>query len=79
MTATLIPTLFIIGIAIIGLSFNILFRKKPFPETHVGHNKEMRKRGIMCVKSMDAQEQKKGWAQQKGKYAKLKLDTENQQ
>ena len=24
-----------------------------FPETHVGHNKEMRKRGIKCAQSTD--------------------------
>ncbi len=79
MLATLILTLAIVGLAVIGLCFNILFRKKSFPETHVGHNKEMKKRGIMCVKSMDALEQKKAWAEKNGKYSNLKLDTGNKE
>ena len=43
MLATLALTAVVIGIALIGLCFNLIFRKKPFPETHVGHNKEMKK------------------------------------
>ena len=49
MFATLMLTLAIVGIALIGLCFNLIFRKKPFPETHVGHNKEMKKRGITVL------------------------------
>ncbi len=74
MFATLMLTLAIVGIALIGLAFNLIFRKKPFPETHVGHNKEMKKRGIMCVKAMDALEQKKAWEKENGKFANLKID-----
>jgi hypothetical protein len=34
-----------------GLSLNILIRKNgKFPVTAIGRNKEMRKRGITCVK-----------------------------
>lgn len=37
--------------SMIGLAFNILFRKNGrFPSYEVGHNKEMRKLGITCVK-----------------------------
>ena len=49
----------ILGIGILGMAFNMVFRKKRFPETHVGHNKEMSKRGIVCAKTMDRQEQAK--------------------
>ena len=79
MFATLILTLVIVGIALIGLCFNLIFRKKPFPETHVGHNKEMKKRGIMCVKAMDALEQKNAWEKENGKFANLKVDNNLQQ
>ena len=79
MFATLMLTLAIVGIALIGLCFNLIFRKKPFPETHVGHNKEMKKRGIMCVKAMDALEQKKAWEKENGKFVNLKVDNNLQQ
>lgn len=41
----------LIALVVIGLGFNIFFRKKKFPETEVGHNKEMRKRGIQCART----------------------------
>lgn len=74
MMTTLILTLAILGVALLGLCFNVVFRKKPFPETHVGHNKEMKKRGIMCVKAMDALEQKKAWEKENKKFTNLQLD-----
>ena len=41
----------LIAIAVVGLAINILLKKKgKFPETSVGHNPEMRKRGITCAK-----------------------------
>lgn len=46
-----ILSLVFIGIALLGLGINIFFRKKPFPETSVGHNKEMRRRKIFCIKT----------------------------
>jgi len=49
----------VMGIGILGMAFNIVFRKSKFPETHVGHNREMRKRGIVCAKTMDRMERKK--------------------
>lgn len=61
----------LIGIAFIGLAFNILFRKKSFPDTHVGHNKEMKKRGIVCAKTMDRMEQKK--AKEALQFKKLRI------
>jgi hypothetical protein len=40
----------LLALALAGLGLNILFRKNgKFPETHVGHNREMRKRGVSCA------------------------------
>lgn len=40
-----------IGLAIFLMCFNIIFRKNgQFPDSEIGHNKEMRKRGIVCAK-----------------------------
>ena len=44
----------LLGLAFIGLAFNIIFRKKPFPDTHI-----MRKLGIVCAQTLDKIEQKK--------------------
>jgi hypothetical protein len=41
----------LLGLAIMALSFRILFVKKGgFPETSIGRNKEMQKLGITCAK-----------------------------
>ena len=46
----LLLTIGIVALAVFLLSFNIIFRKNgKFPETHIGKNKEMRKRGISCA------------------------------
>lgn len=79
MTTTILLTLAIIGIAFIGLAFNLIFRKKDFPETHISHNKEMKKRGIICVKAMDAIEQKKVWKKSTNKYSNLQIIKEENQ
>jgi len=40
----------IVAVAVFLLSFNIIFRKNgKFPDTHIGRNKEMKKRGILCA------------------------------
>ncbi|SDC29078.1 hypothetical protein [Williamwhitmania taraxaci] len=41
----------LMAFVVIGLGFNIFFLKKKFPETEVGHNKDMRKRGIKCART----------------------------
>jgi hypothetical protein len=42
----------LIGIALLGIGVQIFFsKKKSFPETHVGHNKNMRKNKIYCIKT----------------------------
>ena len=32
------------------MCFNIIFRKKPFPDGEIEHNNEPRKRGIICAR-----------------------------
>jgi len=44
----------VLALGILGMCFNILFRKKEFPKYDVGSNEEMRKRGIRCYKDEDA-------------------------
>ena len=44
----------LVGLSLAGLAITILIKPKgQFPETHVGHNREMRKRGITCARSTD--------------------------
>ena len=46
----LLITTILIAISFLALGFNIFFRRKKFPATSVGKNKEMAKRNIYCVK-----------------------------
>lgn len=70
---TILAALILIGIAVIGLAIRIIIIKGGrFPETHVGHNKEMRKRGIFCAKAFDKMEQKK--AKSPVDYTTLKIE-----
>lgn len=59
MGATLIAAAVVLGIGVFGMCFNIIFRKKDFPDYDVGSNEEMRKRGIRCFKDVDAELQGK--------------------
>ncbi len=44
----------IILLSVAGLGIKILIQKNGrFPQTHVGRNKEMAKRGISCAQSID--------------------------
>ena len=54
MGATFIVALAVLGLGVLGLCFNILFRGKDFPHYDVGSNEEMRRRGIRCFKDEDA-------------------------
>lgn len=55
MAATIfISVLAVVALCVIGLGFNIFFRKKDFPHYDVGSNEEMRNRGIRCYKDEDA-------------------------
>jgi len=47
----LLVSVVVVGIALVLLAVNILFKKDgKFPETEIGHNKAMKDRGITCVK-----------------------------
>lgn len=58
------PTFIITGIgvliAFLLLALKVIFVKGgKFPNTHIAGNKEMKKRGIGCAKSMDRESQQK--------------------
>ena len=57
MGTTLLAAVAILGLGVLGLSFNIIFRKKEFPQFDVGSNEEMRRLGIRCFKDVDAEQQ----------------------
>lgn len=65
---------FLVGIAVLLLGINIFFRKKPFPDTHISHNKELKKLNIVCAKTMDRMEQKK--EREKLKFKNLRIIVE---
>ena len=45
--------LVVVALAVFGLCFNIIFRKDGrFPEYDVGSNREMKKRGIKCIREV---------------------------
>jgi hypothetical protein len=50
MLAYLMLVLAVVVVSFIFLGFNIFFRKKSFPETEIGRNKQMRKLGLTCPK-----------------------------
>jgi len=50
----------LVSTAILALSIRIVLVKDgKFPETHISRNPEMKKKGILCVKTMDRMEQAK--------------------
>ena len=58
-----LAALIIVAFGVFIMCFNIIFRKKDFPNSDVCTNEEMRKRGIRCFKEIDAelhQPKKKG-------------------
>lgn len=49
----IISSIFLL-IALAGLGIKIILKPKgQFPDTHISHNKEMRKRGIKCAQQTD--------------------------
>lgn len=49
-----LAALLLVGICVLGMCFNILFRKNgEFPEYEVSKNREMRKLGIRCMHEQD--------------------------
>jgi hypothetical protein len=62
----------LLAIAVLGLAVQVIFKKDHrFPDTHVGHNKNMKKLGITCATSMDKIEQSK--AKKELKFKSLSL------
>ncbi|MBO7194376.1 MAG: hypothetical protein J6V23_07480 [Bacteroidaceae bacterium] len=60
MFKTLLYTLLIIAICVALLAVKVIIKKNGrFPNTHVGGNKAMRKRGIKCVQSQDRDARRK--------------------
>jgi len=50
----LIISAVLIALAMLGLGISMLVRRDGrFPNTHISHNKEMRKRGITCAQHSD--------------------------
>ncbi|MBM3420495.1 MAG: hypothetical protein FJY11_05100 [Bacteroidetes bacterium] len=50
----LIISAILIAFALAGLGIRLLLEPSgKFPDTHVGHNKEMKKLGIGCAKNID--------------------------
>lgn len=78
MLYTFLAVLVLVAVAFLALGINILFFKKPFPETEISRNKEMHKRGIRCAKS---EEMRKFRASQKQKMSlqQVSLDIERLQ
>lgn len=51
---TVLAAIIILGIGVIGMCFNIIFRKNgKFPETEISRNENMRKMGIKCMREQD--------------------------
>ncbi|MBP5515114.1 MAG: hypothetical protein J6Y04_10155 [Bacteroidaceae bacterium] len=48
----------ILAVCMLLLTVNIWLRGGEFRSQHIGQSKEMRRRGIHCVQSMDAMERK---------------------
>jgi hypothetical protein len=64
-------SLLLVGLAVFLLSFNVIFRKNgKFPETEIGGNKELRKKGLMCAKS----EERILWSKKNRGSMKVKYD-----
>jgi len=58
----------LVSTAILALSIRIVLVKDgKFPETHISRNPEMKKKGILCVKTMDRMEQAKAEIQNRYK------------
>lgn len=58
----LLASVVLIGLVFILMSIKILIKKNgKFPNTHIGANKEMTKRGIVCATTFDKMEQKQSF------------------
>lgn len=55
MLKTLLAAILLVGAGVFAMCFNIVFRKKEFPNSDVGSNENMRRMGIRCMKEIDAE------------------------
>ena len=72
MFKTLLAAIILVGAGVFAMCFNIVFRKKEFPNSDVGSNENMRRMGIRCMKEVDAEifdGRKKGGAVCTGTYS----------
>ena len=59
MLKTFLAALVVIGLAVFGMCFNIIFRKDgKFPEYEVGSNAKMREKGIKCMHEEEMEERR---------------------
>jgi len=58
MLKLMLIVLAIVAVSMLLLTVNIWLRGGEFRSQHIGQSKEMRRRGIHCVQSMDAMERK---------------------
>lgn len=66
-----LASLVLVGLCVVGLCFNIIFRKNgQFPQTEIENNDEMKKLGIKCAK----QEEIDLWRKMKGEEVKCEGD-----
>jgi hypothetical protein len=64
-------SIILVGLCVFLLSFNIIFRKNgKFPNSEIGGNKELRKKGLMCAKG----EEKILWKKKKSGSLNVKYD-----
>ena len=51
---TVLAAIILLGLGVLGMCFNIIFRKNgKFPETEISRNENMRKMGIECMREQD--------------------------
>lgn len=61
----------LVGLAVLGLSVQVIFKKShKFPDFHIGRNKNMKKLGIGCATSFDKQEQATAWEEESARKKK---------
>ena len=64
MIMVLLLSIVVVALCLFGMCFNIIFRKDgQFPDGEISRNKELRKRGIVCVK----EEELRLWGKTNGK------------
>ena len=51
---TVLAAIILLGLGVLGMCFNIIFRKNgKFPETEISRNENRRKMGIKCMREQD--------------------------